>query len=91
MQNEPIEMNWMKSSDRARISPRPAKKSPWTEVLDAAFDDYLRVDVATPKSDSSRSDTTGMTKALIADIATQLGILDRQGEQLAALLRDVNL
>jgi hypothetical protein len=91
MQNEPIEINLMKSSARARISPRLPEKSPTAEVCDAAFDDYRRVDVAAAPGDRPRSDAAGMTKALIADIATQLNILDRQREQLAALLRDVNL
>jgi hypothetical protein len=90
MQNEPTEINLMKSSARTRISPRRPEQ-PTVEILDAAFDDYRRVDVATESNGSSRTDTTGMTKALIADISTQLNILDRQREQLAALLRDVSL
>jgi hypothetical protein len=91
MQNEPIEINLMKNSARARISSRLSEKSPTADVRDAAFDDYRRIDIAALPSDRPRSDAAGMTKALIADIATQLDTLDRQREQLAALLRDVNL
>jgi hypothetical protein len=91
MQNEPIEINLQKNSARTRISPRRLEQSPTVEVLDAAFDDYRRVDVAAPQKNRSRGDTARMTKALIADIGTQLDVLDRQREQLAALLRDVNL
>ena len=91
MQNEPTEINPMKSAARARISPRLPEKSPTPDVLDAAFDDYRRIDIAAAPSDRPRGDAAGMTKALISDIATQLGILERQRQQLAALLRDVNL
>ena len=91
MQNEPIEINLPKSSARTRISPRRPEQLPAAEVLDAAFDDYRRVDVAARRSESPRGETARMTKTLIADIATQLDILDRQREQLATLLRDVNL
>jgi hypothetical protein len=88
MQYEPTEINLMKSSARTRISPRRSEQP--VEILDAAFDDYRRVDVAT-SIDSSRNKSAGMTKALIADITAQLDILDRQREQLANLLKDVNL
>jgi len=91
MQNEPIEINLMKSSARTRIAPRRSEQTPSADVLDAAFDDYRRVDVVAVPNDRSRCDASGMTKSLIAGIATQLDILDRQREQLAALLRDVNL
>jgi len=90
MKNEPIEFN-LKTSARTRISPRQPEQLPAAEVLDAAFDDYRRVDVAAPRSECSRRETAHMTKALIADIAAQLDVLDRQREQLASLLRDVNL
>jgi hypothetical protein len=61
------------------------------EVVDAAFDEYTRIDVGTPHVTAPRADARKMTKQLIADITTQLGVLDHQRERLAALLREASV
>ena len=59
------------------------------DALDQAFADYSRVDVGDSPIEAT-SDPRSMTKELVADIARQLNILDRQRDQLAALLSSVD-
>lgn len=97
MRREPTELSLMTASKRTRVRNafRTTDVLPAADALDAAFEEYSRVDVGTdqieaPRGPASLGDAGSMTKDLIADIAAQLGILDRQREQLAALLRDVD-
>ena len=92
MQNEPTEFSLMNGASRTRLQmrraerARPVIQSAPADALDAAFDEYSRID-AVPQQAAPR-EARAMTKDLIADIAAQLHVLDRQREQLAALLRD---
>jgi hypothetical protein len=106
MRREPTELSLMSGSTRVRGSVRfgervrqPTHQTielPAADVLDAAFEEYSRVDVGACHVEAPRGSATlagdarTMTKSLVADIAVQLDILDRQREQLAALLRDVD-
>jgi hypothetical protein len=93
---EPTEIRVMNDSDRyaARRIERTRPSSPAAcelasvDVLDNAFDEYTRIDAGTPTGSAPR-DARAMSKTLIADIAAQLDILDRQRRQLEALLGDV--
>jgi hypothetical protein len=93
-------------SERVRPATHQTIELPAVDALDAAFEEYTRVDVGACQveapcgkalltqesrmaTDSRASgNARSMTKYLVADIAAQLGILDRQREHLAALLRD---
>ena len=97
MRREPTELSLLTASKLplVRQVARTTDVLPAADALDAAFEEYSRVDVGTDQTEAlrgpaSRGDARSMTKNLIADIATQLDILDRQREQLAALLRDVD-
>lgn len=59
------------------------------DVLDQAFADFSRVDVGDSPVEAA-STPRSMTKELATDIARQLNVLDRQREQLAALLSSVD-
>lgn len=106
MRREPTELSLMSGSTRVRGSERFAKRVrqsthqtvelPAADVLDAAFEEYSRVDVGDCRVEAPSGNVTlagdarSMTKDLVADIAAQLEVLDRQREHLAALLRDVD-
>ena len=93
MQNEPTEFSLMNGASRTRLQMRRAERArpviqpAPADALDAAFDEYSRID-AVPQQVTPPRAARAMTKDLIADIAAQLHVLDRQREQLAALLRD---
>jgi hypothetical protein len=70
---------------------------PAMAALDAAFDEYRRVDAATVQRDDCRSshyDTAGnksvhALRGMIADISAQLAGLERQRQTLTSLLREI--
>ena len=92
MQYEPTEIELKSTSRRlaARRTARPQIKLHQPSIVDAAFDDYTRVDVAS-NGQVSTSSARSLTNELMSDIAAQLKLLDRQRAQLAALLREVTL
>lgn len=83
--------------DRARSAAHEKAGLPTSDALDAVFEAYTRVDpISHANGDQSSrasdvSSARSTTKALIADIAAQLDILDRQRQQLAALLSEAEL
>src|SRR4051794_40512340 len=93
MRNEPTEISLSDGAVQRRTRARrsdcvaPSAKLPvesaTSEVLDAAFENFTRVDVGTQENATSRDDTRTMTTELIADISAQLVLLDRQRAQLA--------
>lgn len=98
MRSEPIEFSVMNDSRRARQAARltqsvrdqAAGSLPAAAAMDAAFADFSRIDVGTPRVETS-GERRKVTKEIVANIAAQLGTLDRQREQLAELLRSVEL
>jgi hypothetical protein len=95
MRSQPTETQVLSGSNRSLTAPRPEHlvsmpRLPAVDALDAAFADYRRID--TPNSGANTEpDARLLTKALLADISSQLQLLDRQREQLASLLRDVTI
>ena len=75
--------------ERIRPTVSDAFESTTADVLDAAFDQYTRVDAGAPTSATLQRDRQAMTCSLIADISAQLEILDRQRQQLAEMFADV--
>jgi hypothetical protein len=87
MRMEPTEIRTIVKSLR-NVARRDERTRPAIDALDAAFDEYTRVDAGTP-ANASTCERQAMTKAIFTEIAPQLDILDRQRKQLAALLSDV--
>ncbi len=103
MQSEPIQFGSVNAARAKRsvagfMTPvRSARRMACTEnvasVLDAAFADFTRIDSGSPSHIANKTvpnNSPALTQALIADIATQLEILDGQRRQLARLLESVD-
>jgi hypothetical protein len=65
---------------------------PPADVIDEAMASFERVDAAArPKAPALFGiDRPPLTKSLMADLSSQLSVLDRQRDQLARLLREIS-
>jgi len=101
MQREPIQFGAMSASRAKRsaagaalghLARKSSGDASTSIVLDEVFANYSRVDAGTPTAESSATPVSTnwrATRELVAEISTQLKVLDSQRRQLARLLETV--